>query len=55
MGYLLPIDEAPPCCDEICAAVLIFEIVGMLPDVHAQDRRHVPWREFLVVFDLKNE
>ena len=35
---LVPIDDIPPGCQIIWAAVLILQIVGMLPDIVAHDR-----------------
>src|ERR1019366_3316709 len=35
-----PVDDVPPGLEVLGAAVLILEVVGVLPDVVAHDRRH---------------
>ena len=35
--YLVPVDNTPPVGDVLGAAVLVFEVVGVLPDVDAED------------------
>src|SRR5579863_1988657 len=37
VGYLRPVDHVPPCLDIFGAAVLIFEVVGVLPDVKTEE------------------
>lgn len=32
-----PIDDVPPCGDEVGAAVLVVEVVGVFPDIEAED------------------
>src|ERR1035437_9216723 len=34
---LVPVDDAPPCGEVVGAAVLVLEVVGVLPDVVEQD------------------
>ena len=36
-GNFCPVDDVPPCADVIGAAVLVVEIVGVLPDIEAED------------------
>src|SRR5262245_17089221 len=36
-GHLVPVDGVPPGGDVVGAAVLIVEVVGVLPDVEAED------------------
>src|ERR1700723_511175 len=37
-GYLRPVDCVPPCLDIFGPAVLIFQVVGMFPDVETKKR-----------------
>src|SRR5207245_6450492 len=39
LGDRVPVDRVPPGGDVIGALVLVLEVVGVLPDVHAQDGR----------------
>jgi hypothetical protein len=32
-----PVDDVPPCGEIVRAAVVVFEVVGMLPDVVAEN------------------
>src|SRR5690606_36319563 len=38
-GNLVPVDDVPPCGDVVRPAVLVLEVVGVLPHVEAQDGR----------------
>src|SRR5258708_31817467 len=38
LGDGAPVDDVPPAVNIIGALVLVFEVIGMLPDVYAQDR-----------------
>src|SRR5947207_1032622 len=39
LRHLRPVDHVPPCVDVIGPAVLVFEVVRVLPDVDAEQRR----------------
>ncbi len=40
LGDFVPAHDIPPGCDVVGALILVFEIVGVLPYVQAQNRRH---------------
>src|SRR2546423_1936689 len=40
LGDGLPVDGVEPGGDVVRALVLVLEVVGVLPDVHAEDRGH---------------
>ena len=37
-GYRIPVDHVPPGIEVFRSAVLVLEIVGMLPDIVSHDR-----------------
>src|SRR5690606_4389745 len=39
LGYGVPVDDVPEGLDVVGAAVLVLEVVGMLPHVEPEDRR----------------
>src|SRR5689334_14944329 len=36
--HLGPVDDVPPCADVVGTAILIFQVVRVLPDIDAEDR-----------------
>src|SRR3954463_16231971 len=39
LGDLVPVDRVPPRVDVVGPLVLVLQVVGVLPDVHAEQRR----------------
>src|SRR5215469_3001440 len=49
MGDHIPVDHVPPGGEVVGAAILVFEIVGMLPDIVAHYREHAVHQRAVLV------
>ena len=53
-GDIIPVDDIKEALGELGAAVLVLQVIGVLPDVQNQKRSHTPLGEVLVLFGVQN-